>query len=146
MTTRRTICRSSSATGSEVLTGYADMKKQTAEIEKRFKYYDRNNSGTLDFGEFDAALTEMNLGDAPKAEIRALFDRYDANGDEQVSYTELINGVFEVQPHLWRRRSRAGCWKTSARRSPSAAWVERNSFPRQVIPHHGRQRQRQDRA
>ena len=25
----------------EVLTGYADMKKQTAEIEKRFKYWTR---------------------------------------------------------------------------------------------------------
>ena len=31
----------------EVLTGYADMKKQTAEIEKRFKYYDKDNSGSL---------------------------------------------------------------------------------------------------
>ena len=41
----------------EVLTGYADMKKQTAEIEKRFKYYDKDNSGSLCFEEFDAALT-----------------------------------------------------------------------------------------
>ena len=91
----------------EVLTGYADMKKQTAEIEKRFKYYDKDNSGSLCFEEFDAALTEMNLGDAPKSELRALFDRYDSNGDENVSYPELINGVFEVAPHpLAQKESR----------------------------------------
>ena len=91
----------------EVLTGYADMKKQTAEIEKRFKYYDNDNSGSLCFEEFDAALTEMNLGDAPKSELRALFDRYDSNGDENVSYPELINGVFEVAPHpLAQKESR----------------------------------------
>jgi Ca2+-binding EF-hand superfamily protein len=53
---------------------------------------DDNNSGTLDIQEFWKALCDFRVV-MSQEECRALFDKFDLNGDGEISYNELMAAV-----------------------------------------------------
>mmetsp|Transcript_12643 Transcript_12643/g.23060 ORF Transcript_12643/g.23060 Transcript_12643/m.23060 type:complete len:2081 (+) Transcript_12643:183-6425(+) len=59
-------------------------------LKDQFTAYDLDDSGTLDYSEFAAALLEYKL---TNAEIRALFVHFDADGNGEVNYEEFVDGV-----------------------------------------------------
>jgi len=77
-------------------------------LKETFKSIDTNNNGTVSFDEFQTAMTRYGLGTGDervkggvaKDELRALFDKYDAEGSDSLSYAEFAAGLFvnEAQP------------------------------------------------
>lgn len=61
-------------------------------MQRIFKIMDDNSSGTLDIQEFWKALCDFRL-DVSQAECRALFDKFDMDGNGEVSYDELMYAV-----------------------------------------------------
>ena len=59
-------------------------------IQRVFKVMDDNNSGTLDIQEFWKALCDFRI-QISQEECRALFDKFDLNGDGEISYDELLS-------------------------------------------------------
>ena len=56
---------------------------------QQFKLHDRNNNGTLEYGEFETIINEYNIG-VQQADIPHLFKNFDFNGDGHVSFMELM--------------------------------------------------------
>ena len=88
----------------EVLTGFADEPTQAHKVKMFFKKYDEDGSGDLQFPEFDKAIVDILIIDEDskatmKAGRRALFDRYDRDTTEDLSYEELADGLFHLKPH-----------------------------------------------
>ena len=88
----------------EILTGFADVGTQAYKVKQYFKKYDEDGSGDLQFPEFDKALVEILAIDEESsarmlAGRRALFDRYDRDTTEDLSYEELADGLFRLKPH-----------------------------------------------
>lgn len=78
---------------------------ETAAVEKVFKQFDTDGSGTIAFGEFTRAMERFGLltgghgdvsGCTPDS-ILALFERYDPDGSGALSYDEFIKGLYKME-------------------------------------------------
>jgi Ca2+-binding EF-hand superfamily protein len=76
----------------EVKSGYKDPAAQSRLLEKHFRVFDSDVSGTVDFDEFSRAMVQLNFVGV-QAEIEALFDRFDEDLNGVVSYAEFARGV-----------------------------------------------------
>jgi EF-hand domain pair len=65
-------------------------------LQRIFKIMDDNNSGTLDIQEFWKALSDFRLP-VSQEECRALFDKFDIDGNEEISYDEFL---YSIAPQL----------------------------------------------
>jgi len=92
----------------EVITNYASVYRQTETLKAYFKKYDANGSGFLEFREFDAALVDLlepgrpdhnKIDEGFTVGRRALFDRYDHDTSDSLSFEELVNAVFGLTPN-----------------------------------------------
>ena len=81
-------------------------------LKRAFKRIDLHESGEVDFGEFCQAVEAFGIeaargagaylkhgtgslhGGVPQPWLRALFDKYDANGNGSLSYDEFASGLF----------------------------------------------------
>lgn len=61
-------------------------------LKKQFQVYDTNKNGTLEFDEFNSALSSFNLG-LEDRDIETLFKSFDKNGDGVVDFKEFMNLV-----------------------------------------------------
>ena len=60
---------------------------------KEFKFFDRDESGEIDFEEFKLVLTHLNcLGS--ESDVDELFDRYDADCSGSITYQEFCEILF----------------------------------------------------
>lgn len=59
------------------------------ELFRTFMKYDRNQNGTLDFGEYFVCLTESGLG-LSKSEIISMTLAADINGDQEIDFQEFV--------------------------------------------------------
>jgi hypothetical protein len=91
---------------------YAKAKKGVTEertLKEAFKAFDANGSGRVSFKEFVSALERFGLqvtselmpgrssGGVRGDVMRALFDRYNTDGSESLSYEEFIVGLYQVR-------------------------------------------------
>eukprot|EP01059_Diplonema_ambulator_P002314 TRINITY_DN11975_c0_g1_i1.p1 TRINITY_DN11975_c0_g1~~TRINITY_DN11975_c0_g1_i1.p1 ORF type:complete len:373 (+),score=157.61 TRINITY_DN11975_c0_g1_i1:30-1121(+) len=81
----------------ELKTGWAEPHKLSRELQRMFKIYDIDNTGTMSLDEFEKALVKLNIG-GTDAEVEALFDRYDTNENGVLSFAEFTDGLFSVKP------------------------------------------------
>lgn len=61
-------------------------------IQRIFKVMDDDNSGSLDIQEFWKGICDFRL-QISQEECRALFDKFDINGDGMVQYDELLSAT-----------------------------------------------------
>lgn len=59
-----------------------------------FKYFDTNNTKTIDYKEFTKAMESFSSGLNEKA-VKTLFKMFDHDGSGEIEYAELVNLVFE---------------------------------------------------
>jgi Ca2+-binding EF-hand superfamily protein len=77
----------------EVKSGFGDPIQQERMLQKEFKLFDRDNSGSIDMAEFKKVLTQLNcLGS--DADVDELFDRYDADCSGSITYSEFTDQMF----------------------------------------------------
>ena len=99
------------------------------DIQRLFKYYDRDNSGELDFDEFrvaarkDAKLTKQEVSDAA---LRKLFDRVDTDKGGTIGldeFQELLEGDDggSAQPEPTARSAEATAHRAPPRAAPARA-------------------------
>lgn len=74
------------------------------QIREQFQILDTNGDGILTYAEIQSGLS--SLGGMPK-DMRALLETMDANGNDQISYTEFIAGALD-QRYLMEEDH---CWK-----------------------------------
>jgi len=70
---------------------------QTSEEQvllKAFKFFDTNNSGTLDCNEFAKAIEKIGIMIPTKNDLDALFGCYDADGSGDLTYREFCSNIF----------------------------------------------------
>ncbi|EQC41446.1 hypothetical protein SDRG_01414 [Saprolegnia diclina VS20] len=79
----------------EVKSGYRDGASQAKLLEKHFRFFDSNASGSIDFHEFMAAMLRLNFVGV-QAELEDLFDRFDQDLDGTLSYTEFAAVIFNL--------------------------------------------------
>lgn len=73
-------------------------------LEKVFRQFDANKSGTIDLPEFCTAMERFGMATSnepgamctPRL-MSALFDRYDTDGGGNLSYEEFIKGIFKLK-------------------------------------------------
>lgn len=58
-----------------------------------FKYFDTNNTKTIDFDEFCKAMDSFSAGLDPQ-ELRTFFGMFDSDGSGEIEYEELLSIVF----------------------------------------------------
>ena len=80
----------------ELRKGWAEPYQLSRELQRLFKVYDSDNTGTMSLSEFNAMLDKYPIG-ASQAEVEALFDRYDLNDNGLLSFGEFSDGLFGVK-------------------------------------------------
>jgi Ca2+-binding EF-hand superfamily protein len=76
-----------------VKSAFADSEVLARELRKAFQFFDLNDSGTIDFDEFFAAMTQLNFIGVQR-ELEALFDRYDDDCSGTLDYGEFAFHLF----------------------------------------------------
>jgi len=71
--------------------GDKNPKRMAAQM---FKYFDTNNTNSIDYDEFCKAMDSFSSGLNPKA-LKTLFQTFDRDGSGEIEYQELVNLVFE---------------------------------------------------
>lgn len=61
--------------------------------KKVFESLDTNGDGMIDQVELLAAFKKYNLGEQQKAEVQAIIDKVDYDGNKMISYSEFLTGV-----------------------------------------------------
>ena len=62
-------------------------------LAKEFKFFDRDESGSIDFDEFNLVLEHLNCKGSAR-DVDELFDRYDQDCSGAVSYGEFCQILF----------------------------------------------------
>ncbi|CAD7967817.1 unnamed protein product [Amoebophrya sp. A25] len=68
-------------------------------LSRLFSSFDSDNSGTLSRGEFEKALSSMDLG-LTRKEINSILFQYDGNDDGAISYQEFMPFAFDLLAKL----------------------------------------------
>ena len=86
------------------ITSRSTASSETKALEKVFKEFDKDNSKTIGFEEFIVAMERFGLCTAADSRtdvsgvtleaVRALFDRYDIDGEGDLSFKEFERGLF----------------------------------------------------
>lgn len=76
-----------------IKSAFADTEVLARELRKAFQFFDLNDSGTIDFDEFFAAMTQLNFIGVQR-ELEALFDRYDDDCSGTLDYGEFAYHLF----------------------------------------------------
>jgi Ca2+-binding EF-hand superfamily protein len=83
----------------EIKSGYRDEPSQAKLLEKHFRFFDKDGSGTIDYQEFTSAMIRLNfVGVQP--ELEGLFDRFDEDLSGTISYIEFTNAIFGLDGGL----------------------------------------------
>lgn len=64
-------------------------ESQVAEVRKEFEFFDSDNNGMIDLGEFIELLTVLS----PKTKVKAVqeaFDLIDENADGHIDFNEFL--------------------------------------------------------
>lgn len=64
-------------------------ESQVAEVQKEFDFFDSDNNGMIDLGEFIELLTVLS----PKTKVKAVqeaFDLIDENADGHIDFNEFL--------------------------------------------------------
>ena len=75
-------------------------------MPKLFRYYDRDNSGEMEFDEFRRAVrrdAKLTVSDISDDGLRKIFDKADTDGGGTISleeFTELLLGSSTLSPTL----------------------------------------------
>ncbi|KAF0682957.1 Aste57867_24970 [Aphanomyces stellatus] len=77
----------------EVKSGYGEEATQAKLLEKHFRFFDSDGSGTIDYHEFTSAMLRLNFVGV-QAELEGLFDRYDEDLNGSLSYAEFSAVLF----------------------------------------------------
>jgi len=90
----------------KAVTSRSSGSSETKALEKAFAQFDKDNSKEIKFDEFLKAMERFGLATSHSANdvsgvtvdtIRALFDRYDADGAGSLSYEEFVAGLFKEE-------------------------------------------------
>ena len=73
--------------------------KESSMLERMYKVFDADSSGSIDFTEFCTGLTRLLKGTANE-KLSLLFELYDKNGDGTIGLTELLDVVSESDQTL----------------------------------------------
>jgi len=77
----------------EVKSGFGDPINMERMLAKEFKFFDRDESGSIDFDEFNLVLEHLNCKGSAR-DVDELFDRYDQDCSGAVSYGEFCQILF----------------------------------------------------
>jgi len=80
----------------EVTAAFADDVTKARKLEQMFRFFDRGNTGKIDYTSFFQAMTKLNFIGVQR-EIEALFNRYDDDGSGFVEYKEFAEHLFELK-------------------------------------------------
>ncbi|CAM9499692.1 unnamed protein product, partial [Choristocarpus tenellus] len=83
----------------DTMTGFSDVEGKGRALEKAFRYFDTNGSGTVNYNEFFAAMTRLNFVGVQR-ELESLFDRYDEHCSNTLYYKDFCNHLFGMGQHL----------------------------------------------
>jgi len=83
----------------ETISGFAEAEVQARKLELTFKHFDTDNSGVIDYDEFNSAMTRLNFVGVQR-EIEGLFDRFDEDDSGTINYKEFALHLFGLGPHL----------------------------------------------
>lgn len=87
----------------EVVTTTRMTREQVLEMQAHFREHDRDQSGTLDFGEF-ATLVRLRKPEATDDTLRNLFEYFDEDGSGHVSFKEMCVAFSELTTMTPRER------------------------------------------
>jgi len=77
----------------ESKSGFGNRARKIKFIEKIFRDFDRDNSGSVDEDEFLGGLIQMNVVGCSQT-VLELFDRFDDDCSGRISYLEFAEGLF----------------------------------------------------
>lgn len=130
----------------EAIRARSSGSSETQALEKVFKQFDTNKSGTIDLVEFCTAMERFGMatsndgvsGCTPRL-MAALFERYDTDGMGSLSYAEFVRGIFklDVVPPRFAQKPKSP-QKTDDTSLPLPS--ERNAYPPQLGVSHARGR------
>lgn len=76
-------------------TGFADDAVKARKLHSALRLFDSNNSGTIDYREFFAAMAQLNFVGC-QAELEGLFNRYDDDASGTIDYKEFAFHIFGI--------------------------------------------------
>ncbi|CAB1443849.1 unnamed protein product [Pleuronectes platessa] len=85
-------------------------------LRRLFSTCDVNNTGKIELGDFAVVCRELNV---PEAEIKSLFDRFDADEDGYIDYSKFSSRFQEVSEAL-----DGACGGAGSSLSPGGSWEE----------------------
>lgn len=76
-----------------ISTGFADAISNSRKLISIFKFYDKDNSGLIDYTSYYTAMTKFNLLGVNR-EIEELFSRYDENVTGYMDYKQSVLSIY----------------------------------------------------
>jgi len=73
-------------------------------VYKAFKYFDLNDSGTVDRHEFMKAIERIGMWMHNQKQINVIFDYYDVDANGGLDYYEFIGKIYKVDSKVPRNK------------------------------------------
>lgn len=91
---------------------FKDSVKEPAQLENSFRFYDKDQSGTLSFDEFMSALQRLGVR-AKGADLMEIYQFIDSDQNDNIAYNELIELMYgtkqiDYESFVRERRKKLG--------------------------------------